>query len=273
MVAKQSAFHHLMFPAPGPPRLRPVPTPVDVVGHGAAPIPAAPFALSSSSPPLALHAPPGAYSTSDERIFRMNGRPYWIHGMLGKGGYGEVFTAEMLLPASLEVAFSENGDIEIDNEDGCMLLRPKQSERENRLPPADAVESTFPSPPTSRSTFGDVDVSLAPEDQDEIQEPDGQDHGQTTSSASSTIQTPGPCAPTEKFVYSSGVFVALKMQTARSAKELALLEKEVENLRFLKGDQGVVQIMDHAVNYEFLKLGIVMELGVASFYGGENLTM
>ena len=225
----------------------------------------------------------------------MNGRPYWVHGPLGKGGFGEVFKVEVLLPAGLEVAFSENGDIEIDEEDGCMLVRPKQTAAEprepqetDRLPPADATDlsSTFPLPP-SWSTFGEWstfgDVSLSPEDdarrteQDDLQELGGQDHGQATSSVPpTTLQRLDHRSPTGHFVYSSGVFLALKMQSARSAKELALLVEEVENLRFLKGEQGVVQIKDHAVDNVFLKLNILMELGVGSgsrsFFGEENLT-
>ena len=210
----------------------------------------------------------------------MNDRPYWVHGPLGKGGFGEVFKVEVLLPAGLEVAFSESGDIEIDEDDGCMMVRPKQTaaEREPQetdgLPPADATDlsSTFPLPP-SWSTFGDA--SLAPDDearrteQDDLQELGGQDHGQATSSVPTTTQRLDPRSPAGPFVYSSGVFLALKMQAARNAKELALLVEEVENLRFLKGEQGVVQIKDHAVNNEFLKLNILMELGVGSFRGRE----
>ena len=270
MAAKHSSSFYAVVP--GTPLLGPAPTPAGLVGHGgAARIPAAPFVLRP--PP-----PPGAYSASDTRIFRMNGRPYWVHGLLGKGGFGEVFNVEMLLPEGLEVAFSENGDIEIDDEDGCVLVRQKQmvAEREpqetDRLPPADATDlsSTFPLPP-SWSTFGDA--SPAPDDkarrteQDDLQELGGQDHGRATSSVRpTTTQRLDPRSPAGHFVYSSGVFLALKMQIARSAKELALLEKEVENLRFLKGDQGVVQIIDHAVNNEFLKLGILMELGVGSIF-------
>ena len=282
---------------PCPPRVGPAPTPVGVVvGHGDAAIVSAPSFVLSSSPPLALHPPPGAYSTSDMRIFQMNGRPYWVHGPLGKGGCGEVFKVEVLLPAGLEVAFSENGDIEIDEEDGCMLVRPKQTAAEpgepqetDQLPPADATDlsSTFPLPP-SWSTFGEWstfgDVSLSPEDdarrteQDDLQELGGQDHGQATSSVPpTTLQRLDHRSPTGHFVYSSGVFLALKMQSARSAKELALLVEEVENLRFLKGEQGVIQIKDHAVDNVFLRLSILMELGVGSgsrsFFGEENLTI
>ena len=283
MAAKQSSSFYAVVP--GTPRLGPATPGPGVVGHGAAAIPAASFALSSSHPFVVLRPPPGAYSTSDTGIFRMNGRPYWVHGLLGRGGFGEVFKVEMLLPEGLEVAFSENGDIEIDDEDGCVLVRQKQmvAEREpqetDRLPPADATDlsSTFPLPP-SWSTFGDA--SIAPDDearwteQDDLQELGGQDDddGQATSSVPTTTQRLDPRSPAGHFVYSSGVFLALKMQIARSAKELALLVKEVENLCFLKGEQGVVQIIDHAVDDEFLKLGILMELGVGSFFGGENLT-
>ena len=245
------------------------PTPT-IVGRGVPPIQSAP--LSSS---LASHAPLGrAYSTADPNILRMNGRPYWVHGLLGKGGYGEVFTVEMLLPAGLEVAFSENGDIKIDAEDGCMLLKPKKSvcepQETGRLPPAEVVDlsSTFPYPPSTWSSFGDA--SLAEEfrttEHDDREEPSRQDHGQATSSVPPTTQRLDPRSLTGPFIYSSGVFLALKMQAARSAKELALFVGEVENMRFLMGEQGVVQIKDYAVNNEFLKLNILMELGVASIF-------
>ena len=234
----------------------------------------------------------------------------------------------MLLPSGVEVAFSKNGDIQID-EEGCVLVREKElannggeageggaggratsGVREPLLPadssiasagqllPAEAMElaSRFPSPP-SWSTFG---VPLAPEDdqvrrkeQDDLQESGaGLDHGQTPAPTMTSTKRPSPeqegsddatCIAakasgpssgstdprplTGHFVYGSGVFLALKTQDARSAKQLALLVKEVENLRFLSGEQGVVQIIDHAVCYKFLKLNILMELGVGSFFG------
>ena len=277
MAAKHppSLIHPML--APRSPRLGPAPTPAgEVLGHGGAAIVPAPSFALSSSPPLALRPPPGAYSIYDMRLFRMNGRPYWVHGPLGKGGFGEVFKVEVLLPAGLEVAFSENGDIQIDEDDGCMLVRPKQTAAEtrepqetDRFPSVDTADLslTFPFPP-SWSTFGG-DVSLAPEDEvrrkeDDLQELGEQDHGQTTSSLPTTTQRLDPHSPTGHFVYSSGVFLALKMQSARSAKELALLVEEVENLRFLQGEEGVVQIKDHAVDNVFLKLNILMELGVGS---------
>ena len=280
MAAKHppSLIHPMV---PRSPRFGPAPTPVAgvVVGNGGAAIVPAPSFALSSSPPLALRPPPGAYSIYDMRLFRMNGRPYWVHGPLGKGGFGEVFKVEVLLPAGLEVAFSEKGDIEIDEEDGCMFVKPKaveplEPQETDRLPPVDVsdLSETFPLPP-SWSTFGDV--SLAPDDevrrkeQDDLQELGEQDRSQATPSVPTTTQKLDSRSPTGGFVYSSGAFLALKMQTARSAKELAMLVEEVENLRFLKGEEGVVQIKDHAVDNVFLKLNILMELGVGSFRGRE----
>ena len=216
MAAQHSSFHVVRVPKS--PRFGPDPTPV--ANHGRRPVQVAPTILPSTSPfALSPVAPPGAYSVTDTRITWMNGRPYLVHGLLGKGGFGEVFSVEMLLPVGLEVVFSENGDIEID-EKGCVSVTTKQ-----------------------KPEFGSSNTDLRP-----------------------------PPAEPLHFVYSSGVFLALKTQSARSAKELALLVKEVENLRFLTGEQGVVQIIDFAVSFQFLRLNFIMELGVGSFFWGKNFS-
>ena len=50
----------------------------------------------------------------------------------------------------------------------------------------------------------------------------------------------------ENLLQGSGVFFALKIQKARNRKHLDCLLKEVENLKLLKGKEGVVQLEDHA---------------------------
>ena len=255
---------------------RPVTPPVDVAVAGSSLPSTSPFALSPA--PM---APPGAYHRTDTRIYWMNGRPYLVHGLLGKGGFGDVFSVEMLLPVGLEVVFSENGDIQIDEKGFVSVTARKQNE-------------TFPCSPPSCSNFA---VSLADqvrgkkecgENFQVVPGGGGQDHGQTPASSTSTQRLSGgtpdgaksnpakatssgsstdlrPAAGHVDLVYNSGVFLALKTQGARSAKELDVRVKEVENLRFLTGEQGVVQIIDHAVCYKFLKLNFIMELGVGSF--------
>lgn len=38
------------------------------------------------------------------RIFWMNCRPFWIHNVIGSGGFGTVYKVELLVPAGLEVS-------------------------------------------------------------------------------------------------------------------------------------------------------------------------
>ena len=49
------------------------------------------------------------WSATDPRIFWLNKRPYWVHRLLGKGGFGEVHEVEMLLPTGLEVEWCKDG--------------------------------------------------------------------------------------------------------------------------------------------------------------------
>ena len=78
---------------PGAPRVRPVHRSLarpGVVARGPAP---------ALSPP-----PPGAYDATDPQLFWMNNRPFLLHRRVGKGGFGEVYRAEMMLPPDTEVS-------------------------------------------------------------------------------------------------------------------------------------------------------------------------
>ena len=63
--------------------------------------------------------PPTTFSATDAMIFWLNNRPYWIHRLLGKGGFGEVYEVEMLIPQGLEVDWDCNGDLSF-YQDGCV---------------------------------------------------------------------------------------------------------------------------------------------------------
>ena len=51
-----------------------------------------------------LPPPPGAYDVTDPKLFWMNNRPFLLHRSVGKGGFGEVYRAEMMLPPGVEVS-------------------------------------------------------------------------------------------------------------------------------------------------------------------------
>ena len=78
-----------------------------------------------------------------------------------------------------------------------------------------------------------------------------------------------PCdfpVASDLFLQGSGLFSALKIQSARSQKELDSLVKEVENLRLLSGEPGIVQLREHTINKESLYLIILMELGACDLH-------
>ena len=75
--------------------------------------PDAGFPVHSPLPPLAVPhpqqhplppPPPGAYEVTDPQLFWMNNRPFLLHRSVGKGGFGEVYKAEMMLPPGMEVS-------------------------------------------------------------------------------------------------------------------------------------------------------------------------
>ena len=155
VLAKENRPLHPLAPRPSSPappatpRLRPNPAP--------------------TAPPLQQVPPPDCYATTDPGIYWLNSRPYWVHRLLGKGGFGEVHEVEMLLPRGLEVDWDEKGDLSFD-EGGCVAVRQSSvdpagegsrllahggghEDRKNiQLPPSEVPQAEVPSLPMSMTT-------------------------------------------------------------------------------------------------------------------------
>ena len=54
------------------------------------------------------------HDKTDPRIFWLNNRPLFIHGVLGKGGFATVFKVEMLVPFGCKVGRDDNGGFIFD---------------------------------------------------------------------------------------------------------------------------------------------------------------
>ena len=61
------------------------------------------------------------YSSKDTSIFWLNSRPFWLHGVLGTGGFATVFKVEMLVPKGFRAGRDGNGDL-IFNEGGFVAV-------------------------------------------------------------------------------------------------------------------------------------------------------
>ena len=73
-----------------------------------------------------------------------------------------------------------------------------------------------------------------------------------------------------RFLYGCGAFFALKIQKAKSVKELEEFAKEAENLEKLRGHSNIVQIRDHTIMRNTRHVVILMELAACdlhSFFG------
>ena len=68
------------------------------------------------------------------------------------------------------------------------------------------------------------------------------------------------------FLHGSGVFFALKIQTAKNVEQMEEFAKEAENLRKLQGNENIVQIKDHELMPESLHVVILMELAVCDLH-------
>ena len=72
-----------------------------------------------------------------------------------------------------------------------------------------------------------------------------------------------------RFLYGCGAFFALKIQTAKSAKQMEEFAKEIGNLEKLRGHASIVQIRDHASLPRTRHVAILMELAacdLATFF-------
>ena len=326
---------------PVTPRLQPAEAPspsssLDVVSRPSGAV-AAPKA--ASSPGGGMACPPDCYRSTDANVVWVNGRPYKLNRLLGKGGFGEVHEVELLLPYGLEVDWDESGNVRF-NEDGCIMLNRIQKGNRGRNYVEDAEgssendqqcpsEAQVKSLPSSELPFR---LSMTPSEsmwfslvgrnggasnhvQDDgkrpispsasVPTPDanhGRDgsrrpvspsahtpavsHGQGGSKrpVSPSSPAPGghgpspsrgtvshnpPCdfpVGSDIFLQGSGLFSALKLQSARNQQQLDSLVTEVENLRALSGEPGIVQLREHTINRESLYLIILMELGACDLH-------
>ena len=101
-----------------PPNIAP---PADAVAPPAGTVRAGHPLLQDAHP--AAPPPPGAYSPTDPQLFWMNNRPFLLHRSVGKGGFGEVFRAEMMLPPGMEVSRDPTTGAFILDEQGRVEVR------------------------------------------------------------------------------------------------------------------------------------------------------
>lgn len=91
---------------------------------------------------------------TSHQLFWLNSRPFILHGSVGKGGYGEVFKAEMMLPPGMQVGRNAETGAFILNEDGrvCVTekdLRAAEPEDQEPSDPMGGVRRTNVGAPTT----------------------------------------------------------------------------------------------------------------------------
>ena len=132
-------------PVVRPPPLNPHYIPAAATPPGAGIPPAHPFlsAIVARNPP----PPPGAYDSTDPQLFWMNNRPFFLHRSVGRGGFGEVFRAEMLLPSGLEVSRDPTTGGFISDETGRIEVVRRQRTPDDPLPTEVTSAPSGPAPP------------------------------------------------------------------------------------------------------------------------------
>ena len=350
------------------------------------------------------------YGVQDRRIFWLNDRPFWNHGVLGTGGFATVYKMEMLVPCGLEVGRDADGGLIFNEEGQVAVLRSSSSqqviEQEQSLEQCGARSTPPCGPPSHQEVvpvFGVEDVQECPAvlgrgeqdhssrgscspgtnknsdqheaeaegvvvqaedvvwsnwtktrntsgppasmsyfrlDEHEEHPPIGADNSPTSGTSSSgapsakcffrvqslssgagagaetreeedeesvsdqededtsrsaedeedtsrsaeedeedhifagRVRTGSESAPVvvvtsaisfaiteSNKLFSSGAFFALKIQAAKTKKQLTDFAREVESFRLLRGSVGAVQIRDHSLMWDSLHLVILMELG------------
>ena len=119
--------------------------------------------------PRAAPPPPGTYSPSDPQLFWMNNRPFLLHRSVGKGGFGEVFRAEMMLPPGMEVSRDPTTGALILDEHGRVEVRlTRRSASLDDPLPNDPLptEGTPSSPPGAAAAAGVIEsIGAAPDEE------------------------------------------------------------------------------------------------------------
>ena len=149
-----------------PPPLNPYYIPAAATPPGRAGIPPAhPFLPAIAAPP----PPPGAYAVTDPQLFWMNNRPFLLHRPIGKGGFGEVFRAEMMLPPGMEVSRDPTTGALILDEHGRVEVRlTRRSASLDDPLPNDPLptEGTPSSPPGAAAAAGVIEsIGAAPDEE------------------------------------------------------------------------------------------------------------
>ena len=296
------------------------------------------------------------YDKTHPKIFWLNSRPLFLHGVLGEGGFGTVWKVEMLVPFGLKVGRDANGGL-IFNEEGCVAVHrsdvadPFSTDATAKSSPAPALgggdtsggrdegsEKTLreqalkvsePSPLSmsyfqlvdddtsvdgalssggktpigiffrveslsasrEQAKFAGTSSNILPDPaildrETDLQAGAGVGGDQLDGGGDGVIVAAQPeyvmlAADTTRVggeqdvfglasndrLYGSGAFFALKVQAAKSKKQLEDFSKEVDNCHKVRGSANVVQIMDHALMWGTLHLAILMELGACDLLG------
>ena len=125
-----------------PPPLSPQYIPEAATPPGVGVPPAHPFL--PRNPP----SPPGAYDATDPQLFWMNNRPFFLHRSIGKGGFGEVYRAEMLLPPGMDVGRNPTTGGFISDGVGRIEVVRQQRASDEPVPTGDSSPPSDPAPST-----------------------------------------------------------------------------------------------------------------------------